>query len=359
MTVDRCRGRGLAVWSVAVLAAVLTGCNFGPSTIPRDRFDYADAVSTSTKRQALINIVRLRYLDRPTWVAVRSVVNQYNLEGELTISTDFANSAFGDVWGLEGGARYYDRPTITYSPLTGERFVQEIIRPVPPRAVLSLIEAGWAASMVFRLAVESINGIPEAELDDDLNPVSNPVFEQLLRDLDVLQRHRMLGVRLTAEADGIDVVLVLPRSDDERMNASRDSVCRLLDLDPAETLHDVRYGSVGDQLGGLPMQTRSIYGMALALAAYVDVPTEHLEKSWAMPDRFATGEIDSAWAFLVHSSTENPPDAFVKVRYEGHWFWIDKGDLQTKRLMALYMLFASIVESPDSGSDPVVTIPVG
>ena len=42
---------GLWLTAVAVAAVVLAGCNFGPSTIPRDRLDYADAVSTSTKRQ--------------------------------------------------------------------------------------------------------------------------------------------------------------------------------------------------------------------------------------------------------------------------------------------------------------------
>jgi hypothetical protein len=56
--------------SVCILTSLiligLSGCaNFGPTTIPRDRFDYVSTISDSWKSQMLLNIVKLRYADTP------------------------------------------------------------------------------------------------------------------------------------------------------------------------------------------------------------------------------------------------------------------------------------------------------
>ena len=46
----------------AMFIVFLSGCaGLGPRTIPRDRFDYARAISESWKSQMLLNMVKLRY----------------------------------------------------------------------------------------------------------------------------------------------------------------------------------------------------------------------------------------------------------------------------------------------------------
>src|SRR5262249_41757198 len=69
--------------SVLVLLPSLLACGcapLGPRTIPRDRFDYVASMNESWKRQALINIVRLRYLEPPSFVDVGQIVSGYSLE---------------------------------------------------------------------------------------------------------------------------------------------------------------------------------------------------------------------------------------------------------------------------------------
>ena len=57
------------------------GCrSIGPGTVPRDRFEYSGSISESWKRQTLLNIMRLRYLDPPTFVDVGQIVAGYSLE---------------------------------------------------------------------------------------------------------------------------------------------------------------------------------------------------------------------------------------------------------------------------------------
>src|SRR5213075_434519 len=68
-------------------------------------------------------------------------------------------AAAGDSKSTGASARYTDRPTITYTPLSGERFARSLMKPIPPTAVLSLIQAGYPIDAVLRTCVHSINGV--------------------------------------------------------------------------------------------------------------------------------------------------------------------------------------------------------
>ncbi|MBW2174197.1 MAG: hypothetical protein JRF64_06060, partial [Deltaproteobacteria bacterium] len=54
----------------ATLAFILlVGCSgIGPGTVERDRFDYVNALSNSWKKQMLLNLVKIRYLDAPIFL---------------------------------------------------------------------------------------------------------------------------------------------------------------------------------------------------------------------------------------------------------------------------------------------------
>ena len=72
------RGSGARGWLALALVLGLVGCrSLGPTTVPRDRFDYSAAVQQSTTEQMLLNIVRLRYLQTPDFLTVSSVIAGY------------------------------------------------------------------------------------------------------------------------------------------------------------------------------------------------------------------------------------------------------------------------------------------
>jgi hypothetical protein len=123
----------------------LAGCySIGPRAIPRDRFNYSAALADSWKTQMLLNIIRARYLDLPIYLDVGQIVSGYTLETTANIGGGWfaqAPGSLGNNLTLGGSARFADTPTITYTPLTGERWQ-------PSSALhLTFINTGFAAEI--------------------------------------------------------------------------------------------------------------------------------------------------------------------------------------------------------------------
>lgn len=341
----------------------LTGCGVGPGTIPRDRFNYGDAISRSWKQQTLLNIVKLRYLDSPTFLSVDRVINQYNLEGTARASGNFlVNGFWGETFNAFAQTNYYDRPTITYTPLKGDRFTRDILTPVPPQGILALTQSGWQPSVLFHLAVESINGITQTTTDDQGRPIENPDFGQLVADLDALQEQQVLSIRVIRKGGQQSLVMIfMPNGHRPLMEDRIARVYDALKIDPNVEEFTVIFGALNRNEQEIAIQTRSIFGMMTGLAGYVDVPEQHLADGWVTPGFHddGGGATDLGPLFKIRSSKIPPLGAYVKVQYEGNWFWIDKGDLHSKQLLAALMMVATVAESPHSATPPFLTIPAG
>lgn len=71
-------------WILA--ATLLAGCSgIGPGSVERDRFDYVNALSSSWKKQILLNLVKIRYVDAPVFLEVSSIISQYAIPGQLVL----------------------------------------------------------------------------------------------------------------------------------------------------------------------------------------------------------------------------------------------------------------------------------
>jgi hypothetical protein len=139
-----------AVATLLPLALVgLAGCgSIGPGTVTRDRFDYTAAVAESWTSQMLLNLVKLRYGDTPVFLDVGQIVSGYTVQSTFSALGSVFNTS-GVVPGVPNSSvtlgaqgQFTDRPTITYTPLVGERFARSLMTPIPPPALLSLIQAG-------------------------------------------------------------------------------------------------------------------------------------------------------------------------------------------------------------------------
>jgi hypothetical protein len=344
----------------------MAGCaSIGPRTVTRDRFDYTSAVSESWKSQMLLNLVKIRYGDTPVFLDVGQIISGYTLEGTLSAGgTIFSTSGVvpgvpdsSVVLGAQG--RYTDRPTITYAPLVGERFARSMMTPLPPPAILSLIQAGYPVDAVLRLAVHEINGIRNRYGGDLRARPADPEFYALLRDLRQIQLAGGIGLRVQRTDHTEAILMTFRQKVDPAIAEASLAVRQRLGLDPAAQDIRVVYGSIAANDKELAILTRSILEILVDLASFISVPEAHVLERRVGPTHEDEGGAEGPIRALIRigNAAERPGDAFAAVRYRGYWFAIDDHDMPSKRLFTFLMFLFTLVETSGKEGTPIVTIP--
>ncbi|MEH6468128.1 MAG: hypothetical protein V7725_00785 [Porticoccus sp.] len=337
-----------------LLTTLLTSCaSLGPSTIERDRMDYGLSLNASIKEQLLGNIVRLRYMEAPIFVDVSSVINQYSLSGQVQAGLGFNDSSSsGDTGRLGAAARWEDRPTITYSPITGKKFSESLLTPIPPEALFALVQSGWPSDLMFRLTVAQMNGVADAN-----PPVqADPRFREILPIWTRLLDARVIALR-RSNKENEKARIVLHVTDLELDAQTRTDLFFLL-----ETLglrQDVKefslsYGLVADNPDAVAVLTVSILDMMIDLARMVDVPQEHIDEGRTLPTFVDIGL--GGPLLQVHSSLKEPEMPFVSIRNRGYWFYIDDRDLISKRTFGVVQILLSLTDAGEAAKGPVLSI---
>jgi hypothetical protein len=344
----------------------LTGCShIGPQTVPRDRFDYNTAIADSWKEQTLLNIVKLRYADMPLFVEVASVVSGYTLEGSVnlggTVSSESAVQ--GDFLNLGTAGKYTDRPTITYAPITGAKFNENFMTPIPPKSALFLMQSGWPVDMIFPIVVESINGLRSRQAAGADQRLGDPEYYRLVTLLRKIQRSGAVGMRIVKETDQKQTTILFFHRENipEEIVQARKEVHQLLGLDPNKQEVKVTYGVIQQSDNEIALLTRSIMQIMINLAMQIDVPFEHISEGLTEPSSPPpVGEEAELKQYIkINSGPDKPNNAFTTVRYEEYWYWIDKSDFLSKRTFAFLMILFSLTETGGKEGLPLVTIPAG
>jgi hypothetical protein len=359
--------RGLPTLLLVLTLLGGAGCTIGPSTMTRDRFDYTAAVAESWKSQMLLNLVKLRYSDTPVFLDVGQIVSGYTVQSTFTATGNVFNTS-GTVPGVPNSSiglgaqgQFTDRPTITYTPLMGERFARSLMTPIPPPAVLSLIQAGYPIDLVFRLVVHTVNGIDNRFGGAARRKPADPEFYELLARLRRIQDSGAIGLRVQRVGRDEATLLTLRQKVEPSIAADILRVRQLLGLDPQADEVRVVYGAVAATDKELAILTRSILDILIDMASFITVPEAHVQEQrvvpTADPEVGPGGPIPSLVRIL--SGAEKPGDAFVAVPYRDHWYWIDDRDLPSKGLFTFLMFLFTLVETGDKGAPPVVTIPAG
>ena len=338
----------------------LAGCkSIGPDTVPRDRADYSTSISESWKRQTLLNIVKLRYLDPPIFVDVGQIVAGYTLETAVSVGGQISNPRDNSLSHGASG-RYTDRPTITYAPLTGNQYIKALMTPLPHESVFFMIQSGWPADGVLMAVAASINGLKNQETT--LSGVAPPSAE-FLRVLELLRNLQLSGVvsfRVKQDAQKQQTSILTFRSKNISNEAQAESreLRQLLQLEPDASEFGLVLGGLPSHDKELAVLTRSIMHIMSTMAAQVEVPADDVSEGRATPGFTHEGEAAPPKKLIrIRSSKNKPADASVAVAYRDHWFWIDDRDLASKRAFAFMLMLFTLSDAGQKESLPLITIP--
>jgi hypothetical protein len=359
------RERTASVPALALLLAAAVaagGCtHVGPKSVTVDRFDYATAIGESWKQQTLLNIVKLRYLDLPVFLDVASIVAGYSMEtsGSLGGQLSTSGAIQGDSLTLGASGRFTDRPTITYVPMTGEKFLRGLVTPIHPRHIFSMLQSGYAADFVLGLTVDALNGVRNRAATGAGVREADPEFVRALELMRDVQTAGAIGMRVDEDAvKGQTAVLFFRRDDvDSGVRDKGAEIRRILGLPVDQERFVLTYSPVRGGLGELAVSSRSMLQVMAAFGSYLDVPEAHVRDGSIVATHAGPASKDRQGGIRIHSGETKPADAFATARYRDHWYWIENGDLLAKRALTAVMFFFTLADTGESGRLPLITIP--
>ena len=370
MNVARPTSSGLALVGLA-LGLLVTACeSFGPGRVPADSFNYNESIAQSSKAQMLLNLVRMRYRDTPVFLAVSSVLTQYIYTGNANIIGMLGTSLGESQNSLTGsaGLLYAERPTITYSPLTGQDFANQLLRPISSDLIFSLVESGWPPDWLFMMGLERLNDLRNLRFDSAPSP---EVRDQLRTFHRAIRLMIDLGKRSAIETRAADneasenagaSYLVIEDSEDPETQALVHDLKRLLGLDPERSEFRITDRVTQRKPDEITIRIRSLITLMGFLSRGIEVPEAHAQEGRALPMASLSEADDPSFLSLmkVSSSSEQPVEAFVAVRYQNYWFYIPHSDQQSKQAFTLLTYLFQMQALPEAPSAaPVITVPAG
>ncbi len=346
------RSRFLVGVAAAVGAAFCCSCkSFGPRQVPIDRFDYNTAIATSANEQMLLNLVRLRFGEVPTFLAVNSVLTQYVWAGDVGVSGASGDSLGFPAWTVGGSAnaRYFERPTVTYSPLSGQEFASQLLSPVRADVVFSLVSSGWPPDQLLAMSIQRINGVANVSLAAlaGSGRSEHAQFDQVIElFVDLARRNAIELVRGVAADQDVNYLEFTKTPDAECAERIRE-LKSILSLDPARSRFRVTRKILDREPDEITIRMHSLLELMGILSAGVTPPIN------------GASATEPIGPLLVRSGTQRPVDAFVAVFYGDHWYYIDRSDEAGKRAFGLLIYLFQMQASQNQGPGPLLTVPVG
>ncbi len=411
---------GLVLW------LSVTGCALGPRALERTHGRYNEAVRHVYEEQLLANLVHLRYTESPSQMDVTAIAAQYELSSQAAARPFFlapnpsnSNVIFRTFTSilpevqLGGG----NRPTITLTPADDGNDVRRFLTPISADTLVLLTEMGWPVSLILRIWVDRMNGVPNAVLASGPRRDMIPDFARFTRVMELLQlaQDRELasihaaerltelsgplpeehvtatavveaaknGLEYRPQGDGKAWVvvrrlqqLVVDISPGAENSPELVEAQHILNLQPGLRRYEliVAAGSGPDPLRFpvepstvLQLVPRSTAEVLFFLSNGVAVPPEHLACGLARSPTDAEGRVFdlqevTRGLFAVHvcKAHKPPATAYVAVNYRGYWYYIDDRDETSKATLALMLQLSRLdFARQRTGGGPVLTLPAG
>ena len=322
-----------------------------------DRREYSASISDSWKEQTLLNIVKLRYMDPPVFVDVGNIVASYSLQTSASVEATFPTDK---ALTLGAGGTFSNSPTITYTPLTGSKFIQSLMTPLPPESIFFAIQAGLPADTILFATVASVNGLKNDVTSIAGYSTADAGFHRMRALVRSIQTSGAVRFDVTRGQDERPASVLAFRTRDVPEQTLKDisELRDLLKLDPKATEFSLVLGSASTSGTEIAIQTRSILSLMHAMATQVEVPPDDIKNTRAFPGyQRNMDDGGSVRLIRIHSSDARPDGAFVAVRYRNGWFYIDDSDLKSKQVFSLMMMLFTLADTNPRTDQPQVTIP--
>ena len=361
------RARFVAPQIPAIVAflLLLNGCGyFGAEAIKGSRTDYNQALRQTEDEQMLLNLVRLRYRDRPYFLELSALNTQFLFapSAEANASVDFDGN---NLYGLRGRIAFEEKPTVTYTPLQGDEFVKRVLARVSLNTLMLLDEGGWNTDRVLRVCLEGINDLDNASRASGPTPSEPPdvaAFVEAVKLIAALGAEGALHIINTGDLEHPTPTYRF--HEDVHASPTFARLAQLLQIDPSLTEYPITVNAQSPGPNTINLRTRSYLGVMYFLSHGTEVPARDVEAG------YVTVTVDGAggsfdWLGVtdgimrIRTTGRRPSSTSVAVSHRGHWFYIDDADLDSKSTFSLLAQLFALQAGGAEGLTPVLTLPIG
>ena len=394
---------------MALLLALSAGGCLGPASIRQTRQRYNEVIQKTNQEELLLNLVRLRYNEHPSFLPVTGLNAQFEYSASAMYRGVPERGAVDNF--STGQLGFADRPTLTFAPQRSPELTRALLTQVGLDTLYLFSRQGWEDQRVVRLFVRTINGIDNAVSGGGPVPETAPEFAdfRIVSDMLADLQRRRIAILTTQQqsTDLIDAVPIAAISAQDEVAIKKEGlgvrslgpfqsyqltqtkplkVVRIapesvdspevlglteaLGLHPYHATYEVAEAPEGQirrgpgRLDKITFTTRSILEVMYVLSKTVAVPEEHLAAGLAPltrnPDgspfdwRMVTGDL-----LRVCVSKHRPATPFVSVRYRGYWYSIDDRDATSKATFNLFNELLRLQKIGAAEGQPVLTLPLG
>jgi len=340
---------------------ILSSCShLGPNAVQRSRTDYNVAIEQTNSEQLLLNLVRLRYRDIPFFMETASISTSFSFGTGFNASAAILPSV-ADSYGIAPHFNYSETPTITYTPLQGDKFVERMLTPLNLQALVLLYHSGWSIDRLMRVAVQYINGIPNAPTASGPTPEIAPEYQEF-NTVSALIRRLQLQKIITLAASDKGEEFLLSIKPDYQQNEDVQTLLKMLKLD-RKTQQFPMIASIGYDDKHIAIVPRSLMASMFYLSQAVETPESDRESGKVTLTQKQSGEMFD-WQnmtknlFRIRTTPSKPDSAYVAINYRGVWFYIDDSDLTSKSTFSLLTQLLALQSGHSKSIAPILTIPV-
>lgn len=388
----------------------------GSWAIRGTRIHYNESYSHTASQEMLLNIVRMRYGEAPSFLDLPAIniLTEASTNG-LGGQPPSRQKIFGGKFTLR------DEPTLAYQPRSGDNLAKSLSKAFTAETVLDI--APGQDTRTFLLAfVDSINGVrnsPSATSPGSCLIEPNDDYRYAIDLIAGLQARGALRTRVAkrdVEAHGAvpakelpggvkvpgvgmvaaakkgyfyevagEQVTLLKKSRLLAMTiepnhldgADFHELARIFRLEPGRTVYMVKSQEndeidymaestgatpLGEPSDTLTLNVRSGYQVLSFLSKGVDVPESHLRRGTVCTFKAPDGRPYDArqitrGLFRVCVQKHRPLRSELAVHYRGHWFYIAEDDVQSRATLSLVKL-AIDLQSQSGNAGPVLTLPL-
>ena len=303
--------------SIFLMIAVLNSCTIvGPSSISNGRMSYNEVINYTSDQQLLNAIVRLRYGQTFSMLSVSGVTA--SVKFSTAVDSQFkawGNDATtdGSLTPLSIGLSYEESPTVSYTPLQGEKVVRRLASPISIEEGLLLLAAAKEQSIAERIIFKKLN---HHIIPDNSPPASKTI--RLLNIAEILRRKEIshFGRVKDNKTNKFDYLIVFSGYSKSDYPIIREAL-NLLGIE--EHIVDgrlIKLSFSNDLIlktTSINAKTRSVLDWLRIAGNLIDVPQTHLETGLVEASPWNGSEENRVITIL--SSKNQPENAVVSIKF--------------------------------------------